>query len=505
MLKIKDLSKSFPGVKALDKVNVEFFDGEIHALLGENGAGKSTLIKIICGVYQPDEGEIYLDKKIYKANSIIQAFNKGISIVSQELQILPDMSVAENIMLDKMITFGKSGIINWRRINKYAKTYLDLVDLNISPTTIMGSLSVAYKQKVEIAKALASKSKILLLDEPTSSLSEGEVKKLFTILNDLKKKGIAMIFVTHKLEEVFQVCDKMTVLRDGKLIGTKKIKEVDKSSLVNMMIGREEKFGAFKNDKVMNEKIVIEVKNLFKKNKVNNISFDLKNREILGFYGLIGAGRTELARLIIGLDKKDSGDVFVNGKKINPKSISASLYKYGIAYITENRKEEGLLLESSVLTNLSITIWRKIARNVLRFINLRKEKNIAKSIINKIDIKTTGINQIVNTLSGGNQQKVSIGKWLVADSDILIFDEPTVGVDIGAKEYIHELIFNLANKQEKSVILISSDMPEIIKLSNRIIVFDEKKIIGEVKDLNKYENDYKIISKEIAKCYHSII
>ncbi len=504
MLKIKDLSKTFPGVKALDKVDVEFFDGEIHALLGENGAGKSTLIKIICGVYQPDEGEIYLDKKFYKANSIIQAFNNGISIVNQELQILPYMSIAENIMLDKMITFGKSGIINWRRINKYAKTYLDLVDLNIGPTAIMGSLSVAQKQMVEIAKALASKSKILLLDEPTSSLSEVEVKKLFEILKDLKKKGIAMILVTHKLEEVFRICDKVTVLRDGKLIGTKRIKEVDKSSLIKMMIGREEKFGAFKNDKVMKEKKVLEVKNLFKKNKVNNISFDLKNREILGFYGLVGAGRTELARLIIGLDKKDSGEIYVESKKINPRAISESLYKHGIAYITENRKEEGLLLESSVLTNLSITIWSKIARNTLRFLNLRKEKSMAKSIINKIDIKTTGINQIVNTLSGGNQQKVSIGKWLVTDSNILIFDEPTVGVDVGAKEYIHELIFNLANKQEKSVILISSDMPEIIKLSNRIIVFEEKKIIGEVKDLNKYENDYEVISQEIAKCYHSV-
>ncbi|MCL5070968.1 MAG: sugar ABC transporter ATP-binding protein, partial [Actinobacteria bacterium] len=487
-----------------DRVNVEFSEGQMHAVLGENGAGKSTLIKIISGVWQPDEGNMYLDGKDFKVANFIDALKKGVSIVNQELQILPGMSIAENIMLDKMLIFKKTRIIDWKKINQVAKKYLDLVDLSISPATIIGSLSVGQKQMVEIAKALASNSRILLLDEPTSSISAGEVRKLFGILSDLKKKGIILILVTHKLEEVFQICEKVTVLRDGKHIGTNNIDEVDKKALVKMMIGREEKFKSFQNSKVEKDKKVLEVKNINKKDKALNISFDLYKKEILGFYGLVGAGRTELARLIIGLDKKESGDIFINGKKMESKSISNSLNKYKIAYITENRKEEGLLLNSSVLTNITITIWSKIASKILRFINIKKEIDNTIEVIKEMDIKTTGADQIVNTLSGGNQQKVSIGKWLIAESEILIFDEPTVGIDVGAKEYIHELIFNLASKEGKSIILISSDMPEIIKLSNRILVFQDKGIIGEVDNLNKYNNDYDIVSQKIADCYHEI-
>lgn len=501
MLVISNISKSFPGVKALDDVSIEFSEGEIHALLGENGAGKSTLMKIIGGVYKPDTGKMFLDDEELILNSYIDALSKNISMVSQELQVLPNFSVAENIMLDKMVTFRKIPILDWRKINQFAKKYLDIVDLDIPPTKSIGELSVAQKQMVAIAKTLSSNAKVLLLDEPTSAISEAEAKKLFAILRDLKTKGIIILYVTHKLEEVFEICDKVTVLRDGKKIDTKMISEVERKDLVKMMIGREEKIESYNNKNVDKEVISLEVRNMCKHRKCENMSFKLYKGEILGFYGLIGSGRTELARLIIGVDKKKSGEVLLNSSNINVKSIADSLYKYRIGYVTENRKEEGLLLNSTIITNIGITIWPKIADKLLVFINSQKEINHTKKWVRQLDIKTTGIYQIVQKLSGGNQQKVSIAKWLGADCDIIIFDEPTIGVDVGAKEYIHKLIFDLANANGKSIILISSDMPEIIKLANRIYVFRDKKIIGEIEEVNKDEDSYNIVSKEIGNYY----
>jgi ribose transport system ATP-binding protein len=501
VLKVNGISKSFPGVKALDDVTVEFEKGEIHALLGENGAGKSTLMRIIGGVYKPDEGKMFFNDKELVLGSYIDALSRDISMVNQELQVLPSFSVAENIMLDKMITFKKTPILNWNRINKVAKKYLDMVGLDIPPTKPIGELSVAQKQMVEISKSLASNSKILLLDEPTSSISETEAEKLFSILRGLKEKEIIVLFVTHKLEEVFKICDKVTVLRDGKKIGTKSISEVNKQDLVRMMIGREEKIESFKSKSIDKGHVLLEVKNMIKEHKSEDISFKLFKGEILGFYGLVGAGRTELARLIIGEDKKQSGDVFLNGKKIKVKSIGDSLYKYRIGYVTENRKEEGLLLNSTILTNIGITIWPKIAGRILRFIDSKKERSHAQNMVNQLDVKTTGLEQLVLKLSGGNQQKVSIAKWLGAECDIIIFDEPTIGVDVGAKEYIHKLIFNLTQLEGKSIILISSDMPEIIKLANRIYVFRDKKIIGEIEEVSKDTDSYEIVSKELGSYY----
>lgn len=501
MLKINNISKAFPGVKALENVSVEFEKGEIHALLGENGAGKSTLMKIIGGVYKPDEGKMFINDKELVLSSYIDALSKDISMVNQELQVLSSFSVAENIMLDKMVTFRRTPILNWNKINKVAKKYLDMVGLDIPPTKLIGELSVAQKQMVEISKSLASSSKILLLDEPTSSISETEADKLFSILRGLKEKGIIVLFVTHKLEEVFKICDRVTVLRDGKKIGTKIISEVNKQDLVKMMIGREEKIESFRSKGIDRNNVVLEVKNMIKKHKSEDVSFKLYKGEVLGFYGLVGAGRTELARLIIGEDKKQSGDVLLNGNKIKVKSIGDSLYKYRIGYVTENRKEEGLLLNSTIQTNIGITIWPKIAGRISRFIDSKKERNHAQNMVKKLDVKTTGVDQLVLKLSGGNQQKVSIAKWLGADCDIIIFDEPTIGVDVGAKGYIHELIFNLANNDGKSIILISSDMPEIIKLANRIYVFRDKKIIGEIKEVSKDADSYNIVSKELGSYY----
>jgi len=501
VLKVNNISKSFPGVKALDDVSVEFEKGEIHALLGENGAGKSTLMKIIGGVYKPDEGKMFINDNELVLGSYIDALSRDISMVNQELQVLSSSSVAENIMLDKMITFRRTPILNWNKINKIAKKYLDMVGLDIPPTKLIGELSVAQKQMVEISKSLASNSKILLLDEPTSSISETEAEKLFSILRGLKEKGIIVLFVTHKLEEVFKICDRVTVLRDGKKIGTKIISEVNRQDLVKMMIGREEKIESFRSKDIDKSNVLLEVKNMIKKHKSEDVSFKLYKGEILGFYGLVGAGRTELARLVIGEDKKQSGDVFLNGKKIKVKSIGDSLYKYRIGYVTENRKEEGLLLYSTIQTNIGITIWPKIAGRILRFIDSKKERNHAQNMVELLDVKTTGLDQLVQKLSGGNQQKVSIAKWLGAECDIIIFDEPTIGVDVGAKGYIHELIFNLAQMEGKSIILISSDMPEIIKLANRIYVFRDKKIIGEIEEVSKDADSYSIVSKELGSYY----
>ncbi|MGM0368414.1 MAG: sugar ABC transporter ATP-binding protein [Actinomycetota bacterium] len=500
MLRVENISKSFPGIKAVDKVSAEFSQGEIHALLGENGAGKSTLIKVICGVHKPDTGKMYVNGNELVVENYIDALNKDISVVNQELQVLPRYSVAENIMLDKMKK--RAGfVLDWKAINKISKRYLDMVGLDIPPTKPIGELSVAQKQMVEITKALASNSKILLLDEPTSAITETEIKTLFSILNDLKEKGIVILFVTHKLEEVFRVCDKVTVLRDGKKIGTKEIAEVDRKDLVKMMIGREEKIEAFKSEAQDKQNIVLEAKDIYKEYKAEGASFELFKGEILGFYGLVGAGRTELARLLIGEDRKQSGKVYVGGKEMNPRSIADSLYKYSIGYVTENRKEEGLLLTSSIKTNVNISIWPRIASRILRFISGAKEIENAENMVDNLDIRATSINQLAQKLSGGNQQKLSISKWLVADCDIIIFDEPTVGVDVGAKEYIHKLIYNLAHEEGKSIILISSDMPEIIKLANRIYIFREKKIIGEIEEVNKDEESYKIVSNQIASYY----
>jgi len=498
MLELKNISKVFPGVKALDDVSVIFKEGEIHALLGENGAGKSTLIKIVCGIYRPDDGEVYLNGEKLNFHSFSDAISKGISIVNQEIQVIPESSIAENIMLDKMITYGKSGIVNWKKINEVAQKYLDMVGLNLPPTTVIGGLSAAQKQLVQIAKALASNARILFLDEPTSSITKHEADNLFEILRRLKENDVVIIFVSHKLEEVLELCDKVTVLRDGKYIDTRDTNGLSKNDIVRMMIGRETKnefLGHLEPD--FDEK-VLEVNGLSQKGKFENISFSLHRGEILGFYGLVGSGRTELAKILIGEDRMDSGEVRVKGKKANINSVADCLYKYGIGYVSENRKEEGLILTATVKTNIAVTIWNQILNKLFKFINLKKEEERAEKMVDAMNIKVTSVDQITENLSGGNQQKVSIGKWLVAGCDILIIDEPTVGIDIGAKEYIHKLIWNLAKEEKKSIILISSDMPEMINLARRVLVFKDGKIVGEINDLHDRVYSYDEVSTNIG-------
>jgi len=500
VLEVGNIYKSFPGVQALSDVSIKFNKKKIHALLGENGAGKSTLIKIICGIYNPDAGVLLVDDKRIRPKSYRDAINTSISYVSQELRIIPNTTVAENIFFDRLENFGKVGFINWSKVNRAALEYIEKVGLNVTPSANVNHLSISQKQLIEIARALALNSKILILDEPTASISESETEKLFNILKGLKNKGSTIIYVTHKLEEVFSICDNVSVLRDGKLIGTKKIVDLNKGSVIEMMIGRKLKLSTYGDLNVKNE-VVLEVKKLFKKDKANDINFNLHKGEILGFYGLVGSGRTEIAKLIVGLDKKDRGDVFINGRKVLIKAFFDSLYKYKLGYISENRKEEGLLLNSNIKTNICITLWQKIASRVLKFVDDKKELKTSKNWVKYLDIRINNLNQKVLSLSGGNQQKVSLSKWLAADCDILIIDEPTIGVDVGAKEEIHQIIFNLAKKENKSVLLISSDMPEIIKLSNRILVFRDKKIVGEIENVDS-SVDYDLIGKKIGTYLH---
>lgn len=497
MLELKNISKIFPGVKALDDVSLSFKPGEIHALMGENGAGKSTLMKIITGIYQPDLGEIYLEGEKVQMRNFRDAVDHDINMVSQEIQVIPESTVAENIVLDRISQFKKGMIVDWKKINEVAQKYLEMVGLTLSPTCKIDQLTAAQKQLIQIAKALSSNAKYILLDEPTSSLTAYESNNLIKIVKQLKEQGKAIIFVSHKIEEVLELCDIVSVLRDGKYVGSKDCQGIGRQDIVTMMIGRDEDTDSLGQLDISDEK-VLEVKDLVAYGQFQNINFDLKKGEILGFYGLVGSGRTELVRAVIGVDKMDSGEVLVSGRSAKISSMRDSIDKYKIGYVSENRKEEGLILDASVGTNISITVWSRLL-NKFRKISQKEEDKIVHKMVDKMEIKAPSVKSKVLNLSGGNQQKVSIGKWLAADCDILIIDEPTVGVDVGAKAHIHELIWNLAQKEGKSIILISSDMPELVRLSRRILVFRDQKIAGEITGLNDGSKNYAQVSGEIGE------
>ena len=496
MLALNHVSKTFPGVKALRDVSITFKKGEVHAVLGENGAGKTTLIRIISGYQQPDRGaEMFFDGVPYVTRGTQDAFARGIQTVHQDLQVVPLASVAENIVMERLPTRGKTGVVNWKQVNSIAREYLGVVGLDVDPTTRIDLLSIAERQLVVMAKAISSNVKVLLLDEPTSSLAENDVRHLFKVIEKLRAAGVLVIFVSHILEEVLQIADRITVLRDGELVVTDDVKNMDRKKIVKYMIGREENTTALGALSVDKSKKVLEVRNVTRKGKAYDISFDLHKGEILGFYGLVGAGRTELARILIGHDRCDSGEVFVNGAKANIRSVRQALDRYRIGYVTEDRRKDGLIVSASVKANITITVWHRLA-NWIRIVPRKKERDAAHKEVQDLDIRITSIREKVADLSGGNQQKVNVGKWLAAECDILILDEPTVGVDVGAKEYFAGLIWTLA-KQGKSIILISSDMPEMIKLAVRILVFSGGRIVGEIDNASK---DYDKISAQIGNC-----
>ena len=497
MLELQGVSKFFPGVRALDGVSLEFRAGEIYGLIGENGAGKSTAIKIMTGIHQPDEGRILFDGAPVTLASYRESLAMGIGIVHQELHVFPDASVAENIMIDKLIT-RRFGRVDWPVVRREAKKHMDRVGLDVEPDRLVRGLSAAQKQLIQIAKALSAEVKVLLLDEPTSSLTEHEARRLFALLRELRKEGAALIFVSHKLEEIFALCDRVSVLRDGRFVGTRETSRLTTLKLVEMMIDREcndDHLGVLSPD--WNTE-VLRAERIVRQGKARGVSFSLHQGEILGFYGLVGSGRTELARILIGEDAMDSGRIVIRGVDARIRNVGESLYRHRMGYVTENRKEEGLMLDDGVQTNLTLPVWPRIRHWLTRRIDPGAEAAAATRWVESMRIKTPRLSQRVGNLSGGNQQKVSIGKWLAADCDILIVDEPTVGVDVGAKQQIHQLIWDLAARGGRSVILISSDLPELVRMVNRLLVFRQQRIVGEVRDIDTERKSYADVSREIA-------
>ena len=497
MLEVRNVTRNFPGVKALDDVSMRFERGEIHALMGENGAGKSTLMKIITGIYRPDCGEIRIDGECMAFKSYRDSIKHAISMVHQEIQVIPASTVAENIVLDKIQDYrGRLGKLDWKRINDTARRYLQMVDLNVEPTDIIGGMTAAQKQLIQIAKALSCDAQYILMDEPTSSLTPFEAEKLFQIVRRLRAENRCIIFVSHKIEEVMDLCDRVTVLRDGAVIGTRNIVDITRQDLVKMMIGREESIEHLGHLPITGEP-VLEARGIGKAGMFKNMNLKLYRGEILGLYGLVGAGRTEFARLLAGADRIDSGEILINGKRAEILSMRDALEKYGIGYVTENRKEEGLVLPFSVQDNLTLPMLPKLTGKAGK-LNEQKMRDITQNMASRMEIKTPSLQTKVESLSGGNQQKVSIGKWLAAGCEILIIDEPTVGVDIGAKRHIHDIIWNLAKREGKSIILISSDMTEMITLARRILVFRDFRIAAEITGLNEGAPSYAEVSEKIG-------
>lgn len=476
ILKMKKIEKHFSGVHALKGVDFELRSGEVHALMGENGAGKSTLMKILSGIYKADSGEIICFDEKCDFSSVRDSQNKGISIIHQELNQVNDLTVAQNIFLGReKLKYGC--LIDDKKMQSDAQKLLDYVGVNINPNEKISALTVGQQQMVEIAKAISFNSEILILDEPTTALTERETEELFKIMKEFKSKGIGMIYISHRMDEIRKISDRVTVMRDGEYIGTVKTRDVTDEKIVKMMVGREITTTKKEKSRVKdNSPVVLEVKNLNSGEKLNNISFTLRKGEILGVSGLMGAGRTELARAICGADKFNSGEILINGKKVIFKN-PADAVRNGICYLSEDRKRYGLLLNKSVNENSLLSSLEKYSQ--VCFINDKKANRAAKTQNEKLKTKTASLSESVKNLSGGNQQKVIIARWLLKDSEIFIFDEPTRGIDIGAKSEMYDLIEELSQKG-KSVIIISSELAEILRISDRVLVMCEGRITKEL-------------------------
>lgn len=486
LLKAENISKSFPGVKALDKVNLTIEGGKVHTIIGENGAGKSTLMKILMGILLPDEGEILYKGVKVKFMSVQEAIKTGISMIHQELLPFPELSIAENIFMGNEPTSRIPGWINKREMNKNAALLMDKLGAKVDVTRAMKELSIAEMQMVEIAKAISNQSEVIIMDEPTSALSNREIAILFSIIEELKQQGIAIIYISHKMDEIFKISDTITVMRDGKHITTCAITAIDQKKLISLIVGREINSIFDKKENTPGE-IILSVTELTGE-KFKDINFNLRRGEILGIAGLMGSGRTEIVNSIYGLEKIVKGDIFINGKKVKIRSPKDAI-KNSIGLVSEDRKKYGLVLGSSVKHNISLSSLEKCKNGL--FLNLNEENEIANAQINKLNIKTSSSDQLANYLSGGNQQKIVIAKVLLNDADIIIFDEPTRGIDIGAKSEIYKLMNQLTN-EGKALIVISSELPEILGLSDRILVIRE----GEIKaELSQAEATQELIMK----------
>ena len=473
ILTMKNISKSFSGVAALKNGELTLESGEVVALMGENGAGKSTLMKILTGIYEKDGGTItYMGKEVeFKGPAASE--KAGIAIVHQELNMMNDLTVAQNLFIGKECMKGM--FIDDALMVEKAKALFDVLNIDINPAERIGALTVGKQQMVEIAKAISGDAKIIIFDEPTAALTDSEIEELFKVINDLKKKGTGIVYISHRMDEINIISDKVTVMRDGEFVGTLVTKDCDKNDIIKLMVGRT----IFSEPKTASNvaedaPIVLKCEHLSRGKAVRDVSFELKKGEILGFSGLMGAGRTEVARLIFGADKLDDGKIYISGKEVKINSPKDAV-EAGIGYLSEDRKRFGLIVDKSVEENTVIASLNNFIKGV--FIDNTKTKNVSEKYVSELKTKTPSVSQLVKKLSGGNQQKVVIAKWLVRNSDILIFDEPTRGIDVGAKSEIYALMEELA-KAGKSIIMISSELPEVLRMSDRVIVMCEGRITG---------------------------
>jgi len=476
-LEMRNISKEFPGVKALKGVNFDIKEGEIHALVGANGAGKSTLMKVLRGVYSDYTGDIYLDSKKIELRSPKDASENRIVIVFQEVDtaLIPYLSVAENIMMSHIIDKKTKVFLDWKAINKRAKEILDTLKVNLDVTKRASELSLAEKQMVLIGRAFSEKAKYLILDEPTAPLSTEETKKLFEIVRRLQKQGVSVVFISHRLDEVFEICETITVLKDGELVGTYEAKDMTIESVVEKMLGRKLENNYPKDHVEVGDK-VFETKDLSGSGGIKDINIHAKRGEVVGLAGLVGAGKTELCKLLFGAEEIYHGEILLNDKDITPKTPQKAL-RAGLAFVPEERRKEGILVQESIETNITLPTLPKYCKN--SFMKRSDIKSKAKQAIENVGVKTPSEKQVVANLSGGNQQKVAIGKWIISDAQIYIFDEPTKGVDVGSKAEIYQLINNLM-KEGKSVIYATCEFPEILGLTDRVYVMYNGQVSKEL-------------------------
>ncbi|MBB3315902.1 inositol transport system ATP-binding protein [Rhizobium sp. BK181] len=479
VLEMRNITKAFPGVLALDGMNLKVRPGSVHVLVGENGAGKSTLMKILSGTYTIDGGEIIFKGETLSAQDTAAALDRGISMIHQELSPVLDMTIAENIFLGREPAMAENGFmsrfVDFAKMNADTKALLDRLGLKYAPETRMRDLSIAAMQLIEIVKAISREASLVIMDEPTSAISDTEVAMLFRQIADLKAAGVAIIYITHKMDEIFQIADDITVMRDGQFIAAAPASEYDEGKLISQMVGRTIS-SIFPKEEVPIGEVVLSVENLSRDGTFENVSFNVRAGEIVGLSGLIGAGRTEVARVIFGLDAATGGSVILNGQVLKLKSPKDAI-SHGIAMVSEDRKAEGLVLCRSVGENISLANLKKFAAGL--FVSEKQEESAAQRMIKMLQIKTPNTDMIVENLSGGNQQKIVIAKWLLGDLKLLILDEPTRGIDVGSKSEIHRLMTDFA-RQGLAIIMISSELPEVLGMSDRVVVMAEGKVAGEL-------------------------
>jgi len=477
LISVRNLNKSFPGVHALKDVHFDLYPGEVHTLVGENGAGKSTLMKVLAGVYQKDSGEILINGKPVEIPNPRAAQRLGISIIHQELNLMNHLTAAQNIFIGREPKKYLGLFLDEKQLNSKTQDLFGLLKMDIDPRVKIGELTIAKQQMTEIVKALSYNAKVLIMDEPTAALNEIEIEELFGIIRHLRSQGVGIIYISHRMDELFRISDRITVMRDGQYIDTLKVSDTNLDHVISLMVGRKIYESAPQIDLAVNRPVVLKVNGLNQGKTLKNVSFEARKGEILGFAGLMGAGRTETARAVFGADPIDSGEILVNGNKVTIRHPSDAV-RHGIGYLSEDRKRYGLAVGMDIETNIALASMQSFT-GFGGFINIKATRKAGTDMIQKLSIRTPSLSQKAKYLSGGNQQKVVVAKWLIRNCDILFFDEPTRGIDVGAKQEIYKLLNELA-EAGKTVIMISSELPEILRMSHRIVVMCEGRVTGEL-------------------------